>query len=72
MVYEALTAGCEVGLITLLNNGEGRLHHGLARLRAANRVSSLQQPVLRDPTTVLTPLAEAQRCAALILEKGWL
>ena len=72
MVYEALTAGCDVGLITLSNNGEGRLHHGLARLRAANRVSSLQQPALRDPETVLIPLAEAQRCAALILEKGWL
>lgn len=72
MVYEALTAGCDVGLITLASHGEGRLHHGLARLRASNRVSSLQQPLLLDKKIVLTPFAEAQRCAALILKKGWL
>jgi mitochondrial fission protein ELM1 len=72
MVYEALTAGCDVGLITLTSHGEGRLHHGLARLRASNRVSSLQQPLLLDKEIVLTPFAEAQRCAALILKKGWL
>ncbi|MGY8868950.1 MAG: mitochondrial fission ELM1 family protein [Pseudomonadales bacterium] len=72
MVYEALTAGCDVGLITLASHGEGRLHHGLARLRASNRVSSLQQPLLLDKGIVLTPFAEAQRCAALILKKGWL
>ncbi len=72
MVYEALTAGCDVGLITLASNGEGRLHYGLARLRASNRVGSLQQPVLLDEKITLAPFAEAQRCAALILKKGWL
>lgn len=72
MVYEALTAGCDVGLITLAGNGEGRLQYGLARLRASNRVGSLQQPVLLDQRISLTPFAEAQRCAALILKKGWL
>ncbi|SIS42872.1 mitochondrial fission ELM1 family protein [Neptunomonas antarctica] len=75
MVYEALTAGCRVGLIELGNIGnkqsEGRVVRGLARLRASGRVRTLKQALLSEDKSV-PALAEADRCAQQIIKKGWL
>ena len=71
MVYEALTAGCRVGLIELNSKTDSRIARGLARLRASGRVRSLKQP--GNPSEkVLPALAEARRCADLIIKKGWI
>lgn len=70
MVYEALTAGCRVGLIALQSEREGRISRGLSRLRAAGRVRTLKQPMLS--TEAPPVLAESKRCADLIRARGWL
>nr|WP_232348913.1 mitochondrial fission ELM1 family protein [Neptunomonas qingdaonensis] len=71
MVYEALTAGCRVGLIELKSKTDSRIARGLARLRASGRVRSLKQS--GNPSEkVLPALAEARRCADLIIKKGWI
>lgn len=71
MVYEALTAGCSVGLIELNSKTDSRIARGLARLRASARVRTLQQPD-NSSAEVLPALAEASRCADLIMKKDWL
>ena len=70
MVYESLTAGCRVGLIELVSETQGRIVRGLSRLRACGRVQTLKHP--RHLLEEQPALAEAARCADLIVEKGWL
>lgn len=71
MVYEALTAGCHVGLIELNSKTDSRIARGLARLRASGRVRTLRHS--ESPSKELLPaLAEASRCADLIIKKGWI
>lgn len=71
MVYESLTAGCRVGLIELKSRTDSRIARGLARLRASGRVRTLQHS--ESPSKEMLPaLAEASRCADLIIKKGWI
>lgn len=76
MVFEALTAGADVGVFDLPVNPKSRVAWAVARLADAGRVTRFTAwcaqetpyPGLRRKTN--PPLAEADRCAAWILD--WL
>ena len=68
MVYEALTAGCAVGLLRLPQGQDGRVARGVARLIREGWVVPFEtwhadQPMLSAPEG----FDEADRCARLIL-----
>lgn len=67
MIYEALSAGCQVGLIALAG-GQGRLAQGIARLQRDGLVTrwavGADQPALNARVVVL---AEADRVANALL-----
>lgn len=70
MVYEALTAGCAVGLLRLPRHGDSRVTHGVDQLIRDNWVTPFEvwrpeQPLLAAPEG----FDEAERCARRILEK---
>lgn len=70
MVYEALTAGCAVGLLDLTADPDSRVARGMAGLTAAGLVTPLA--VWRAGQTLAAPAApfdEADRCARLILAR---
>ena len=73
MIYEALTAGCRVGLLPMPRKYPGRLHKAIDQLLAQGFVSRYNARgavvQLSDPPRLL---AEADRCAQLLLEKGLL
>ena len=73
MIYEALSAGCRVGLLPMPRKSASRLHKGTGQLLAQGFVSMYNErgavAQLSDPPRTL---AEADRCAALLLEKGLL
>ena len=69
MVYEALTAGCAVSLISLESNPNSRTQRGMQMLLADGMVDDSLE---RSHHKTTTPLAEADRCAEIILERGWL
>lgn len=67
MVYEALTAGCNVGLLELPDTQESRVVRGIRGLVESGMVvTSPEQMSHRQPAE---PLAEADRCATEILEQ---
>ncbi|MHB1353193.1 MAG: mitochondrial fission ELM1 family protein [Thiobacillus sp.] len=76
MAFEALTAGADVGVFDLPVNPKSRVAWAIARLADAGRVTRFTAwcaqetpyPALRRKTN--PPLAEADRCAAWILD--WL
>jgi len=72
MVYEALTAGCRVGVLPLNGESDNRIGKGIEQLAA-------QGLVTRAPDWSMSGLAasgivfnEAQRCAGAVLERGWI
>jgi mitochondrial fission protein ELM1 len=72
MVYEALTAGCRVGVLPLNNDADSRISKGIEQLTA-------QGLVVRAPDWSMSGLAaagvvfnEAERCAEAVLERGWI
>jgi hypothetical protein len=65
MVYEALTAGCRVGLFDLPAKPASRVARGVLALKADGLVSAFPHP----PRPNRHPLNEAGRCASLILER---
>jgi hypothetical protein len=73
MVYEALTAGCRVGLFDLPALDGSRVAGGIAHLAEQGRVTRYADHVrgvaLAPPADTF---AEADRCAGRILERGWL
>ena len=73
MVYEALTGGVAVGLLALPpRGGTGRVLRGLDRLLADDWVTTYARWC--DSGTLPAPLTgfnEADRCAALLLERWW-
>lgn len=75
MIYEALTAGCAVGIINVPRvaaEKPGRLVRGLNALVEQGQVSVYsddKDPDLQRPAGVFN---EAQRCAQLVIDRGWL
>jgi hypothetical protein len=70
MVYEALTAGCAVGLLRPPRHGDSRVARGVDQLIRDNWVTPFEtwqpeQPLLAAPEG----FDEAERCACKILEK---
>jgi len=71
MVYEALTAGAEVGVFDLPVNPRSRVGRAIAELADAQRITRFVNWCAHGALHPnLHPLAEADRCAAWILE--WL
>ena len=73
MIYEALTAGCRVGLLPLPRKSTSRLHRGVDQLLQEGFVCAHDD---RDADAELPApphtLDEANRCAGLLLERGLL
>ncbi len=65
MVYEALTAGCNVGLFNLEAQGT-RVSRGILSLIDEGRVGTVQRPL--ELAACPPPLAEADRAADWLLE----
>jgi mitochondrial fission protein ELM1 len=70
MLYEALTAGCHVGLLRLPRRASGRLARGVDKLIAEGWITPMEAwraGVCAAPPNI--GFNEAARCARLILEK---
>ncbi|MBE0440381.1 MAG: mitochondrial fission ELM1 family protein [Gammaproteobacteria bacterium] len=61
MIYEALTAGCNVKLLDVPSRSENRLTHGIQKLQLSGYLSSDTKPPLK--------LAESDRCAEIIQQR---
>ncbi|WP_343807134.1 mitochondrial fission ELM1 family protein [Marinobacterium maritimum] len=72
MVYEALTAGCKVGVLTLDEQADNRISHGVDRLRQQGIVSGTPDWSLDQLSGSDAHFNEAERCAEEILKRGWL
>jgi mitochondrial fission protein ELM1 len=72
MVYEALTAGCRVGVLTLDEQADNRISRGVDALREQGIVSGSPDWSLAALTEPAEVFNEAERCAELILQRGWL
>ncbi len=72
MVYEALTAGCKVGVLTLDEQADNRISRGVDTLREQGIVSAAPDWQLDAITSTAADFNEAERCAEVILKKGWL
>jgi len=71
MVYEALSAGADVGVFDLPVNPKSRVGWAISHLADANRITRFMSWCAHEKLNPNTqPLAEADRCAAWILE--WL
>ncbi len=71
MVYEALSAGADVGVFDLPVNPRSRVGRAIARLADAQRITRFANGCANDKLQPNTyPLAEADRCAVWILD--WL
>lgn len=69
MVFEALTAGCAVSLISLESQPKSRTQRGMRMLLEAGLVD---MSTAFESRSGGASLAEARRCAEIILEKRWL
>jgi hypothetical protein len=67
MLYEALTAGCTVGLIRLNASGKSRIHRGIDRLLQDGLLTPFEAwqrtHLLTSPDT---PLDESERCVEIM------
>lgn len=71
MVFEALTAGADVGVFDLPANPKSRVGRAIAQLADAQRITRFANWYANDKLQPnMHPLAEADRCAEWILE--WL
>ncbi|MHB0983037.1 MAG: mitochondrial fission ELM1 family protein [Thiobacillus sp.] len=71
MVFEALTAGADVGVFDLAANPKSRVGRAIAQLAESQRITRFANWCASDQLQPNTqPLAEADRCAKWILE--WL
>ena len=73
MVYEALTAGCRVGVLPVKwKNPDNKFQDGIDDLKNNGMIVDFDQWVQGEPLPVTsTPLNEAQRCAEEILKRWW-
>ena len=73
MIYEALTAGCRVGLLPLPRKPASRLHRAIDLLLEQGFVCTHNEGETgAELTAPPRTLDEANRCAGLLLEKGLL
>ena len=73
MIYEALTAGCRVGLLPLPRKSASRLHRAIDQLQHDRFVCTQDDWASGAGLPVPPrPLDEANRCARLLLEMGLL
>ena len=73
MIYEALTAGCRVGLLPLPRKSASRLHRAIDQLQHDRFVCTQDDWTSGAGLPVPPrPLDEANRCARLLLEMGLL
>jgi uncharacterized protein len=73
MVYEALTAGCRVGILPVdWNHAQNKFQRGIDDLMAHGLVIDYQQWRRGRPLPGISkPLNEAERCAGEILQRWW-
>ncbi len=71
MVYEALTAGCKVGVLTLDEQADNRISRGVDALREQGIVSGSPDWPLAGLVATKTEFNEAVRCAEEVLKRGW-
>lgn len=70
MLYEALTAGAAVGVLELPGDRSTRVSRSVSALRQRRQVIAFRDWQQGTPLTrTATPLQEADRCAALILDR---
>jgi mitochondrial fission protein ELM1 len=69
MVYEALTAGCQVGTFTLPNPADSRVVRGLQSLIDEKRIVSHKDFANTVTSVAPLPLDEANRCARELLTR---
>lgn len=71
MVYESLSAGCQVGTLPVEGGRDGRLGRGLSTLQEQGLILPWDDYIQGSPLSSTIVLDEAGRCAELILAKGW-
>ncbi|QFY89230.1 mitochondrial fission ELM1 family protein [Magnetovirga frankeli] len=70
MIYEALSAGCAVGVLPLTPRGQGRLSRGLQPLLQQQRLCLFdEQGGYLGQLRPTEPLQEANRCAQYIIQR---
>ncbi|WP_239995704.1 mitochondrial fission ELM1 family protein [Nitrincola tibetensis] len=72
MVYEALTAGCAVGTLSVPKKTENRLTLGLQKLEEKGIITPFEQWSGGDLPLPSVQFNEAERCANMILSRGWI
>jgi len=72
MIYEALSAGCSVGIFEVPWRTEGRLLRGINRLKSQGVLTSFKHWSGEPLPAPRFEFNEAQRCAEIITEKGLL
>ncbi len=68
MIYEAITSGAEVNIMTLRPHKKSRVAEEMQRLLDEGRVGNLMHP-MKGKSHALPPLDEATRCATQLLER---
>ena len=66
MIYESLTAGQNVGLISLRNKGRSRITNELDKLKKERLVFANENKSYKNKNKLHTSINEASRCAKLI------
>ncbi|MEO1078839.1 MAG: ELM1/GtrOC1 family putative glycosyltransferase [Pseudomonadota bacterium] len=72
MIYEALTAGCVAGVFDFEARKESRVAKAVTDLRRRGLVVSHADLPSSASRVINEPLAEADRIASALLERGWL
>ena len=71
MVYEALTAGCRVGVLPLSGEADNRIGKGIEQLTAQGLVVHAPDWSMSGLAAAGVVFNEAERCAEAVLERGW-
>lgn len=72
MVYEALTAGCRVGVLTLDAKADNRIALGVDQLQRQGVLGVAPDWHLAAVAEAGSGFNEADRCAEAVLQRGWL
>lgn len=71
MVYEALTAGCRLGILELGGSNENRLQQGIQRLLQEGVITTFHEWQDCGVLSSGTCFDEAARCADEVIRRGW-